>query len=301
VRLPFVPTELHRSERPSATAEAVALMRAVENRRPERERIVSDPFAHLFLSRRTHRLVGPAASVRPVRDLIARNAIGSVETFVLCRHRFIDEHLAAALQLGPDTAEQVVILGAGYDSRAYRFERALSGRSVYEVDLPPLSRLKASIVARFPMIFGPTAINRVEIDFRRQRLADQLDAAGFEPGRRTFVVWEGVAPYLTEAAVTDTLDSLAALCGKGSTLTFDMWDGKGGADHLAPVRRLGARAIALVGEPVTFGRTPERAADLLARHGFSTVDVADGAELTFRYSTSRRKVLESVYAVAARI
>ena len=62
----------------------------------------------------------------------------------------------------------------GYDSRAYRFADQLAGRPVFEVDLPPLSRRKAEIVAAHPEQFGHTAIRRVEIDFQTQSLADEL-------------------------------------------------------------------------------------------------------------------------------
>jgi O-methyltransferase involved in polyketide biosynthesis len=113
------------------------------------------------------------------------------------------------------------------------------------------------------------------------------------------VVWEGVVPYLDAAAVTHTLSSLRSLCGPGSALAMDLWDGTGGHDRLAPVRRLGARAIALIGEPVTFGITPARARRLLDEHGFDVVDLAAAGELADRYATAGRRSFESLYTLAA--
>ena len=176
--------------------------------RPHRQRPVrrdvSEPLARA--SRRPLELALPAI------DLAERNSTTGLSTYVLCRHRFIDDHLCDALD---DGVEQVIILGAGYDSRAYRFATQLDGRPVFEVDLPPLSRRKAAIVAAHPEHFGHTAIRRVEIDFRTQSLEQQLDAAGFTVGLPSFVVWEGVAPYLSPEAVDETLVALGELCGAG--------------------------------------------------------------------------------------
>ncbi|MGH8861763.1 MAG: SAM-dependent methyltransferase, partial [Jatrophihabitantaceae bacterium] len=265
-------------------------------RRPVAQRIVSDPYAELFLTARSRGLLAPLGVAAPLRDLVAPYELGGLSTYVLCRHRFIDEHLLAT----SDT-EQVLVLGAGYDSRAYRFAARLAGHPVYEVDLPPLSRRKASIVAAHPREFAAGAIERVEIDFRTESLAGVLRAAGFAVGARTFVIWEGVAPYLDAAAVDSTLSSLRALCGHGSVLATDLWDTTGGPGRLAALRRLAARAIALIGEPVTFGATPDAAGALLAGHGFTVTDLADAGELSRRYATAGRRSIESLYVLAARL
>ena len=292
----LLPRELHDSARPSTTAQAVTLYRALELHRSPDQRIVDDRFAPLFLTAGSRALLAPLSAATPVRDLAAQHDLGGLSTYVLCRHRFIDEHL-----LAPTGAEQVLILGAGYDSRAYRFAAELDGRPVFEVDLPPLSRRKAEIVAAHPAEFGVGAIVRVEIDFRTQALTDVLRPAGFAFGATTFVVWEGVAPYLVSAAVHTTLAALRTVCGTGSVLAMDMWDATGGPGPFAPLRRLGARAIALVGEPVTFGVVPSAVPALLAEHGFEVCDLADAATLTARYATAGRHSFESLYALAARL
>jgi len=295
-RFRVLPEDLHTSNRPSLTAQAVTLYRALEMRRPAHDRIVSDPYAEHFLNPAARAASTGLGLALPALDIAERNSTTGLATYVLCRHRFIDDHLSDALD---DGVEQVVILGAGYDSRAYRFTDQLDGRPVYEVDLPPLSRRKAEIVASHPEHFGHTSIHRVEIDFRTQSLGDQLDDAGFVSGRPSFVVWEGVAPYLDEAAVSSTLAALGTLCGEGSVLAMDMWDGAGGSGPLAGLRRLGALASALVGEPVTFGVQPDEMASLLARHGFTVADLAESEEMTTRYATLGRRAPQSVYVLAA--
>ena len=228
--------------------------------------------------------------------LAERLDVAGVATHVLCRHAFIDEHLLAALGEG---AEQVVVLGAGYDSRAYRLAPELGERPVFEVDLPPLSRAKAALVAKRPDLFGHATVRRVEIDFRTQSLPDRLQDKGFVMGRPTFVVWEGVAPYLTPEAVDGTLAALRECCGPGSTLALDLWDGVGGTGPLAPVRRFAAFSLAWIGEPIAFGLRSSDAPAFFADRGWDVSDLATAADLTARYASDGRRSDSSLYALAA--
>jgi methyltransferase (TIGR00027 family) len=216
---------------------------------------------------------------------------------VLCRHRFIDAHLLEAL---PEV-EQVLILGAGYDSRAYRFSRAIGARPVYEVDLAPLSRRKAAIVAAAPERFGHRTVRRVEIDFRTQTLADRLAASDFRVGAPTFVVWEGVAMYLTRQAVDETLRALAQLGGPGSVVAMDFWRTPGGLRPYDQLRRLAVRGLGLIGEPLTFAIGPDAATELVDRAGFTTIDLATARRLDDRYATGGRRCDDGLYLLAGRL
>src|SRR3954451_705861 len=129
--------------RPSVTAEAVTMARAIEHLKPSGERVVDDPWAHLFLSAPARRAL--AAWSNSWTGRVFRRLGPTGTTYVPLRHRFIDEHLSAALDAG---IAQVVLLGAGYDTRAYRFADQLNGRPVFEVDLAPISRAKAATVAK---------------------------------------------------------------------------------------------------------------------------------------------------------
>lgn len=293
--IPLLPTELHASGRSSATAQWTALVRALELERAPAERIVSDQYARLFLTPGYRGLYESLRRGAPLVHLIERRELAGIATFVLLRHRFIDQHLHQSLTEG---AEQVVVLGAGYDSRAYRFADELHGRPVHEVDLAPLSRRKAAIVASHPETFGGNRIRRVEIDFRTESLADRLLDSGFSVGVRTFVVWEGVSMYLTRLDVSATLATLRTVCGPGSILAMDFWQGPQSLDQ---VRRVATAAFGLIGEPVTFGVAPGEVATFLDRHGVDVIDRAESAELADRYSTAGRPSEKSVYVVAARL
>jgi methyltransferase (TIGR00027 family) len=294
--VPLLPRELHRSDRPSTTAQWTTLGRALELSRPPAQRIVSDDYAPWFLSSASVAVLRGLQTAGPLVRLGERVEVAGLATFALCRHRFMDEHMAEALDAG---AQQVLVLGAGYDSRAWRFAFPLDGRPVYEVDLPPISRRKAEVVEAHPEVFGHTSVRRVEIDFRVDALADRLAAEGFAPGLPTYVVWEGVTPYLTSDAVGATLETLATVCGRGSRIALDLWRGAGVKRPLDGVRALASQAFRLIGEPVTFGVPPERADGLLGAHGFTVVDLVQADELAARYATDHRPVERAIYVLAA--
>lgn len=94
----------------SRSAAGVALMRAIEAQKPEAVRICYDPYARAFIPGFSFALLKPIIN----SSLYARLAQAAVE-FVIVRERYIDDCLKAALSAGLD---QVVILGAGFDTRA---------------------------------------------------------------------------------------------------------------------------------------------------------------------------------------
>ena len=212
------------------------------------------------------------------------------------RHRYIDEQLAARLD---DDAAQLLLLGAGYDSRAHRFAEQLAGRPVFEVDLAPISRRKAKVVDRHRDELPEVDLRRVEIDFETQTLADVLLPAGFQRGATTFVVWEGVSMYLTRAAVKGTLAALHELCGSGSRLCMDVWHLVDDPGPLGTIRRSAPGALSLIGEAVTFGIHPEEVGFFLERHGWTLVDVATADVLVDRF-TGGRPLDPSLYLLTAR-
>lgn len=280
--------------RPSLTAEAVTLARALEQLKPERERVVDDPWAQLFLSRASRGVL--AAWSGSLTGRMLRRFGPSLTTYVPLRHRFIDDHLAQALDGG---VAQVVLLGAGYDTRAYRFADRLDGRPVFEVDLAAISQAKAATVAKHAEQLPAADVVRVEIDFETQHLQDVLPAAGFTVGAPTFFTWEGVPMYLTRAAVKSTLDAVHELGGDGSRLAHDMWHLVDDPGPLGTARRSVPNALSLIGEPVTFGVHPEDYEQLLARHGFRLLDLAMASALQDRYAAGSAAVDDSLYVLVA--
>lgn len=283
---------------PSRTAEAVCLFRASDQIYQPEDRILDDPHASIFLGR-TMRGAFLALRARGGWSRWFERASLGLIGYVLARHRFMDERLVRALEDTKDPIRQVVLLGAGYDTRAYRFAAALRGRPVFEVDWPATSRRKDAIVRRHAGTLPPTNVRRVEIDFLRQVLGDRLATAGFERGARTFFIWEGVSMYLNRATISATLDEIRGLSGPGSEVTIDFWYLPERWTVRRMLSRLGGQMFRLIGEPLTFTTTPPAMVSFLEQHGFATADLAEGAELARRYVRGRRPVQRECFTVAA--
>ena len=297
-RSPALPRRLHGTDRPSLTAQWTTFGASLELGRPPSERIVSDPFAPVFLGGLGRRLLVPVRGAGPVVRRAERLALTSIATSALCRHAFLDGQVLAAL---PEV-EQVMILGAGFDSRAYRFWRALEGRPVFEVDLPPLSRHKREFVDARPETFTHGRAVSVEIDFRTESLVEQLAGSGFDLGAPTFVAWEGVSMYLTRTAVAQTLRALAEVCGAGSVLGHGLLASRGRAAAVrpgAPRRRAGRPADR--GADRVRRRARRDRGHVLGVAGFRLTDLATAPVLARRHATAGRRCDDGLYVLAARL
>ncbi len=129
------------------------------------------------------------------------------------RTEFFDRTLKDSL----DTVGQVVILGAGWDTRAYGILRDW-GHPVFEVDAHPTQQAKLAGLDKAGI--DRSRVTFVEADFNRRSWLHSLEQNGFDPTVPTHVIWEGVTMYLEEETVVDTLRTVARL-PTGSTLAFD--------------------------------------------------------------------------------
>ncbi len=193
------------------------------------------------------------------------------------RTKHIDRVFLAELAAG---AAQVVLLGSGYDSRAYRFAPALKSARVFEVDHPLTSAAKQRRIRR---ILGavPAHVTYVPVDFTRENLEERLAAARYEPSRSTLFIWEGVSVYLDAAAVDATL-AMVARARKGSSLVFD-YTHRSALEHPDAHAKRHLAVVAKMGEPYRFGVDPDDLAALLAPHELSVEENLSAEELTARY------------------
>lgn len=128
----------------------------------------------------------------------------------------------------------------------------------------------------------------VPVDFAREDFAERLVASGFEQGRRTLFIWEGVSMYLDEGTVAHTLHALHALGGLGSVAVADYWHAPLGHPAWVTAQRLGARLFGAIGEPLRFHLEHAGAVAFLARHGFRLDERVGSKALAERYGRGRR-------------
>lgn len=252
--------------RVSFTAQTMALQRALETARPSASRLFTDPLAVGLLDRPL-RAVAVAARIPVAGGLVAR-AYDSVwpgpRPSAVARTRLIDDTVTDLIAAG---VTRVVLLGAGFDSRAWRLD-ALRAAEVIEIDLPGTQEAKRAAVARIGA--DPGRVRFLAVDLANADLEEAVRATGFESGQRTLFLWEGVTNYLSAEAVDRTLAAIRALAGAGGQLLFTYVHAgalDGSVDF--PEARRWVRSVRRVGEPWTFGLVPAQLPQYLAERGYT--------------------------------
>lgn len=263
----------------SRTAQYMALFRALESSR-RGDRLFDDPLASRFLPLGLRAAAGAARAGplhRPIERYIDRRWPGA-RTSAIARTRLIDDWLRAAVR---DGAEQVLILGAGFDTRAFRLD-CLNGLPVYEVDRPATLAAKERALGGMGGERGD--VERVAADFSRGGLAQDLAGAGFDSSVSTCTIWEGVAHYLDGEAVHETLELVASCTPPGSRLLWTYVhrgaiDGSHEFDGLEPVRG----AVTRAGEPWVFGLTADEVPEYLSARRLRLLEDVGSVEYRRRY------------------
>jgi methyltransferase (TIGR00027 family) len=289
-----------REFQPSKSAERVAFIRALETRKPESERICFDPFAERFLGFGLSFVLNNGVILRALGKRRARTYPG-LRDYIIARTRHIDDYLAACLD---DGLEQLVIAGAGYDSRAYRFQGLKDRTKVFELDHPATQYRKINKLKRIPDA-AADHVTHISTDFDTEDLTDKLYANGYSKEARTLFIWEGVTYYLNEESVDATLAFVANNSVGGSSIIFD---------YLAPGFMTGSSDPVLsksllkvtekVGEKMKYAIEPRTISQFLAERGFRDANNADGQFLKrayFKGINQDRAPAQSFSIVSARV
>ncbi|HEY5949191.1 MAG TPA: SAM-dependent methyltransferase [Kofleriaceae bacterium] len=170
---------------------------------------------------------------------------------------------------------QVVILGAGYDTRAARLPRA--GVTFFEVDHPATQAAKRERLAKLDK-YPVEAARYVTCNFEREDPIERLAANGFDTREPALVIWEGVVPYLTEPAVRATATRLAAGLDPRSLVAFDFVGKRFAAGQSLSEKDVQTREmVGELGEPIRYGS--DDILPLLYECGFRWVRQLDFNEL----------------------
>ena len=268
--------------RPSSTAHLVALGRAMADAGLSHVANFHDPTARVFLSDKGRRSLTKTeqayrAGARSWRVEMAR----AMADMIGLRTAAIDAAVRDAIAGG---ARQLVILGAGYDGRAWRLSE-LAGVQVFEVDHPATQAEKKPRVAELPPAKG--IVTFVPVNFERDALGDALERAGHDRSAATCWLWEGVVMYLTRDAMRATLAGVAERSAPGSTLIVNY--------HTARRGWIAQLIFRLIGEPQISSWTPdEMAADLRAA-GFAVREDSGMADWNERFAERRGRVERGSY------
>lgn len=189
--------------------------------------------------------------------------------YFTARTKHIDYVLREELKAG---ASQVVIMGAGFDTRAYRFHKAFPKVRFFEVDLPTMSAAKRQLMGK-KLADLPVNVTYAPIDFNTQDLGEVLAKVGFQKNQKTFFIWEGVVYYLDPAAVESTLQFIAKNAAPGSSVLFDYLPPSvvNGTHTKNPYAKIVADYVRKLGEPFTCGIEPASSGAFLKKQGLIQV------------------------------
>jgi len=295
-----------KENRYSRTAEYMAVCRALESkgRSPER-RILADPWAIHFIPSIFWRAV---ASFRLTSRLVS-GALGwwlpGAMEYILTRARLADDLTRDLIDQG---LEQLVLLGAGFDTTLLRLQDRLRSVQVFEVDHSATQSVKKRILATLGV--PGKALRRqalfLAVDFEKEDFVQSLLAAGFDRSRPSLVTWLGVSYYLSPPAVARTLRQVVEL-GRGTSATpgpkcaVDSWlifdyalDSVLAGREPGRTARAGLKYLARLGEPFLSGLDPAGLDSYLAGFGLQLLHQYGQQELAARYCPTGRSPAQFV-------
>jgi methyltransferase (TIGR00027 family) len=203
-------------QKPSETALFTALRRTIANKAYANSRFGPDYLAERFLPPNFRFFL----MFRKIRDNTREKldvAFPGMNAYIIARTAFFDDLFVMALK---ESVPQIALLGAGYDSRAYRFASLIQATRIFELDVAPTQERK-KVCLKKAKINVPQGVAFVPIDFNREILKNILEKAGWQSQQKTLFIWEGVTYYLDPGSVEATLDFFSQSADPNSLLAFD--------------------------------------------------------------------------------
>lgn len=253
----------------SQTAMLIASLRALACFEEDPAIRGSDTLAELFLPEdKRQPLHNPEFRTR-IREMIPEG----LYEYVIARTKYFDELFRQCLN---DGFTQIVLLGAGYDSRAYRYADQSCNAVVYEVDAPATQQEKRRILldSKVPI---PVNTRYIPVDFEDDDLFEKLAEAGYNEDVATLFIWEGVTFYICPKAVDGMLKAINNHAASGSLLGFDFQH----TDH-----KQGLIDTQIKDEQIKFGMDAVTCAGYLKKFGFSLREKLDAQSMESRYLTT---------------
>lgn len=203
-------------QKPSETALMGALHRFIANREFGEQRFGPDNLAECFLP--SHfKFFLRFKNVRANTKNKFKKFLPGMHEYIIARTAFFDKVFIEALS---NKMPQIVLLGAGYDSRAYRFANRINATKIFELDVAPTQNRK-KLCLKKAQINIPNNVTLVPIDFNKESLINVLEKAGYDKLEKTLFLWEGVSYYLDSESVDATLEFVIRSSHNESIIALD--------------------------------------------------------------------------------
>ena len=265
------------SQEASRTALATSYLRAAHQLLDAAPKIIDDPIAVRLLDEVAGRKICEFA------ERYRNSETEALRSHVVLRSQFAEDRLADAVQRG---VSQYVILGAGFDTFAFRQPAWAKSLKIFEIDHPSTQSVKRSFITKAGLDVAANVLF-AQIDFERESLLEGLCRHHVSLEEPTFFSWLGVTMYLKEAAIDSALRSMSAYpSGSEVVLTFKQPPTRTAGPTAEAARKL-AEKVASVGEPFVSFFEPKAIEAKLTSAGFSRVEFLDLQTADARYFASR--------------
>jgi methyltransferase (TIGR00027 family) len=203
--------------------------------------------------------------------------------WVVARTFFLDEQFRGALD---EKYDQIINLGAGFDSRPYRYVDIIRDTVIFELDLPEPQKIKRELLEKRGVL-TPDNLRYVPIDFNTDDLLQKLKDAGFQEDKRNLFIWEGVTEYLSEKATDSTLAFIKNYSGQGTRIAFTYIyrSAVEGRKTFYGSKEIVNR-VAKNGEPYRYGIEEDEIESFLTERGYNLVSHHTAEDLEKKYLTA---------------
>ncbi len=262
---------------PSETAMGAATLRALATLEEREEIRGQDYLAEIFLTEE-HKspLKDPA-----IREWVMKNRIApGMYEFMIARTAFFDHVVEQALL---ENIPQIVFLGAGYDSRSYRFKDIIKDTRIFELDIQPTQQRKKELLYQ-ASISIPDQLIFVSFNFKTDNIGGILNRAGFNRNQKTLFVWEGVTYYLSAEVIDDTLSVITSNSPAGSLICFDYASHSPDRLNDEGLKKMrGMMRSNYPGEPTQFGIKDGEIKSFLSSRGYNIIEHLNSTEMERKY------------------
>ena len=241
----------------------------------------SDTLAEIFLAEE-----GKSSFRDPaIREWLLNNYLPhGVYAYTIARTAYFDHIVEQGLR---ENVPQIVILGAGYDSRPYRFADLIGETRIFELDNIQTLQHKQKLLqqANIPI---PKNVAFAPLSYDTELIMGNLVGAGFDVGKQTLFIWEGATYFLSAEAVDNIFSFIKSRMPAGRAVCFDYKSissessGSGGENELAESMK-----SAIAADSVEFGIEEGKAGTFLAERDFLIVEQLTASEMEKRYLTLR--------------
>lgn len=271
------------SNKPTRSAEVVAALRTASTK--ERDPIVANPdhlARHFVTSYFYSRLI--SLPEKDCRDEFEKILPGSY-CYFLARTKFVDKYFTRAVN---EDIKQIVILGAGYDTRSIRLLNENSDVTVYEIDLPGTQNDKLEKMKKAKLTKNNNNVVYIASDFNKTTLTDLLKNNDFNFDEPAFFIFEGVSYYLEESATRNVFEFVAKNCVKKSSIVYDysLKSFVDGSDDTYGGKQI-QDWIKENNEPFKFGLHPDDNVHFMASCGLNVKTDLGPKEITEAYLSSQ--------------